>query len=346
MAKSLSDSDNSSRLNRCLRLFTLRPQILEGRVELAKLHEFKGDYPQQNSDGLTSERVFRQVKKLGWLWSAGWTRTRSTNTVPTLAGKSRPILGKPHRPPTGSPKRAPNHPPPPPYPPHPPHHLPRRGQALPSAPASTTPRTPADVLALESHCAAARIGFATRSTVRRRRLDLPLRRPDPVDGARLPGAGRGVPTGGAPGAAISFDGAGLDHAAIVPCRPGARPAPPGQPRQSTQRNPPVHHRLVRLGATPLHPPRRRRHPATALYIMWRWTVAPWPPPASARQLTYAGTPRSRGRHIVCQAGEHSGDSTTNPSPPWSGPFRAPLGAGTQWGISPVFCVQYLSLHPA
>src|ERR1700760_4691567 len=83
---------------------------------------------------------------------------------------------------------------------------------------NNTERTWLTVLPLESHCYAARIGFANPFCEPMPIVAASIVPSDsyhPVGGALVPGTSCGVATGGVPGSRVSFDLAGLDGSRIV-----------------------------------------------------------------------------------------------------------------------------------
>jgi hypothetical protein len=61
-------------------------------------------------------------------------------------------------------------------------------------------------------------------------------------------------------------------------------------------------------------------------------------------FVFAASEGCRGRWFVSLRSDLAGDWTISPSETsWSGGTPAPKGNGSQWGLSPVFCIQYLSV---
>jgi hypothetical protein len=205
------------------------------------------------------------------------------------------------------------------------------------------------VLPLESHCCAARIGFAN-----------PFREPmpiiaaaihpsasyNPVPGATVPGTSIGLPDGGAPGSPVYFDRAGLDTAwingagrargLIIPGDPGNTHDAPGPFTIVWSDWAPVRSIPRTDGGT---------QPLLFLYVaLDRGAMAT--AGTGADPFAYAASHACRGRVSVSLSSAASGDWTSNPAATaWHGATPAPAGNGSQWGLSPVFCLQYLSLVP-
>jgi hypothetical protein len=203
------------------------------------------------------------------------------------------------------------------------------------------------VIPLESHCFAARIGFANPFDTPMSIVALSIQPSDsynPVPGSLAPGTSSGTATGAAPLSPVYFDGGGRDGLTINTAgkAPGITitgPAGNGGDR--------LHPSVISWSDwAPIRSiPRRDGGQNPLLFV---YTALRAGPMAAAGfvpdPFSYATSLGCRGRVPVNLRSGHNGDWTADPAgTSWGGAIPAPAGNGSQAGFGPVFCLQYMSL---
>lgn len=225
------------------------------------------------------------------------------------------------------------------------------GQGKPSlrTGANEVPRTWVTILPLESHCVAARIGFANPFNQPMAILGASIVASDsynPVNGALMAGTSNGIATGGAPVRRVYFDHLGMDSAEVK-AHGGASSLviPPRVLNASNQVEP---FTINWSDWTPVSSIPRADGGGNPLLFIYVSLGAGSMSTAcfGSDPFTYCNSHACRGRAIVNLKSDLAGDWAMNPTEtPWSGLVKAPAGNGSQWAFSPVFCIQYLSVMP-
>ena len=209
------------------------------------------------------------------------------------------------------------------------------------------------IVPLESHCYAARVGFANPYSGTMNIISASLWPSDgynPVEEANGPGTSVGVPTGNVRGSAIYFDqanvgNANLEAGDLINIAGTHRTlALRGDSSNTENRAAPFH--IVWSDFVPVSSIERSDGAGQPLLFIY-CAIGPG-------AMTTAGIPSpfafctpavSRGRYQITLASER-GDWSMNPrgSKIWGGVgnHKNPLGAGTQMSFNPVLCIQYLS----
>jgi len=212
-----------------------------------------------------------------------------------------------------------------------------------------TDRTWLTILPLESHCCAARLGFANPFAEPMPIIGAsiyPSASYNPVPDARVAGTSIGTPSGGRPGTTVLFDRVGLDSTWINTTGEARGLILPGDPANRDNRA-----RAFTITWSDWVPIRSvprtdgRAQPLLFVYVALASgsmsTAGFGPDP-----FVHATSPGCRGRVAVSLKSDRPGDWTANPAgSAWRGATPAPQGGGSQWGLSPLLCLQYLSVVP-
>jgi hypothetical protein len=211
-----------------------------------------------------------------------------------------------------------------------------------------TERTWLTILPLESHCFAVRLGFANpfaESMPIMAASIVPSDSYHPVTGATGPGTSGGVATGDAPRVRVSFDSGGLDGSRIVASGQSKGLIISGDPH-----NPNNETKAFTIFWSDWVPvrsiPRRDGGSNPLLFIYVALQQGSMSTAGFSYPFTFSASKGSRNRSVVSLRSDLGGDWTDNASGTcWSGATPAPSGNGSQWGLSPLFCLQYLSIVP-
>lgn len=211
-----------------------------------------------------------------------------------------------------------------------------------------TERTWLTILPLESHCFAVRLGFANPFAEPMPIMAASVVPSDsyhPVPGATVPGTSQGVATGDAAGVRVSFDSGGLDGSRIVASGQSKGLIISGDPHNRDNET-----RAFTLFWSDWVPvrsiPRRDGGSNPLLFIYVALQQGSMSTAGFSYPFTFCGSSASRNRSVVSLRSDQGGEWTEHPCGTyWSGATPAPSGNGSQWGLSPLFCLQYLSVVP-